>query len=106
VTGDAAGLQGNYSGSYGIGGLLDKFPGDMVNLTLSNETQQTVAVQGNYLVVGSTFAWDGFNPSDGNIHGIVAAQDSYVRVGSTLLIARETWNWIEFYCEFPDCFSP
>jgi hypothetical protein len=106
-TGDADGLTGTYTGVGDgpgeIGRVLEQFPGNMVNLTLSEESQPTVGVQGGHLVAGSTFDWDGFNLRDGNISGIVAAQDSYAYVGNTWLIARETWNWIGFVCQFPGC---
>jgi hypothetical protein len=78
----------------------------MVNLTLSNESQPIVGVQGNHLVVGSTFAWNGYNSRDGYLSGIVAAQDSYAYLGNTWLIAGETWTWISFDCQFPGCQGP
>jgi hypothetical protein len=108
--GNAAGLGGNYTGlgngSGGIGRLLGYFPGNMVNLTLSQESQPMVGVQGSHLVAGSTFSWYGFNSYDGDISGIVAAQDSYAHVGNTWLIASETWTWISFVCQFPGCHGP
>jgi hypothetical protein len=106
-TGDADGLTGTYTGVGDgpgeIGRVLEQFPGNMVNLTLSEESQPTVGVQGGHLVAGSTFDWDGFNSRDGNISGVVAAQDSFAYVGNTWLIARETWNWTGFDCQFPGC---
>lgn len=109
-TGQASGLGGNYTGtgneSGSIGRLLGTFPGNMVNLTLSEDSQPTVGVQGNSLVVGSTFSWNGFNSYDGNISGLVVAQDSFAYSGNTWLIAHETWTWISFVCQFPGCHGP
>jgi hypothetical protein len=106
-TGQAAGLAGNYTGSNNITRLLGAFPGKMVNLTVSNQDQPiVVGVERNYLVVSSTFDFYGFNPFDGNINGIITAQDSYTNVSNTWLIVRETWAWISFSCQFPGCLAP
>ena len=101
-TGEAAGLQGNYTGD-GIGRVLTTLLGHMTNFTLSNETQPIVGVQGRYWVVNSTFHWAGYSTVDGILTGTVAAEDSYVHVGNTWLIARETWTWTSFTCQFPGC---
>jgi hypothetical protein len=105
--GQLTGLAGNYTGSNNISRLLGVFPGRMVNLTLTNQNQPiVVGVQLNYLVVSSTFDFYGFDSFDGNINGIITAQDSYTSVSNTWLIARETWTWISFFCEFPGCNAP
>jgi len=105
-TGDAMGLQGNYTGmgngSGEIGRVFEYIPGSMINLTLSNENQTIVRVQGGYWV-NSTFDWAGYSSLAGPVGGSVAAQDSYVYVGNTWLIARETWTFLSFRCEFPSC---
>jgi hypothetical protein len=103
-TGEAAGQQGNYTGE-GIGRLLTTFLRYMTNFTLSNETQPLLGVQGRYWVVNSTFHWAGYSTVDGILTGTVAAEDSYVHVGNTWLIARETWTWLLFTCQYPDCFG-
>jgi hypothetical protein len=109
-TGQASGLGGNYTGtgngSGSIGRLLGTFPGNMVNLTLSEDSQPTVGIQGNSMVVGSTFSWNGFNSYDGNISGLVVAQDSFAYAGNIWLIAHETWTWVSFVCQFPGCHGP
>jgi len=105
-TGDAMGLQGNYTGigngSGEIGRVFEYIPGSMINLTLSNENQTIGGVQGGYWV-NSTFDWAGYSSLAGPVGGSVAAQDSYVYVGNTWLIARETWTFLSFSCEFPSC---
>lgn len=101
-TGEAAGLQGNYTGE-GIGRVLTTLLGHMVNFTLSNETQPLVGVQGRYWSVNSTFHWAGYSTVDGILTGTIAAEDSYVHVGDTWLIASETWTWLSFTCQFPAC---
>jgi len=109
-TGDTGGLAGNYigtgNGSGEFGGVLDYFLTDMVNLTVSNENQTIATFQGGHWVINSTFDWVAYNSDDGNISGIVAAQDSYAHVGNTWVIARETWNWLSLDCQFPACRSP
>ena len=101
-TGDAAGLVGNYTGN-AITGLITSVLRNMVNSTLSNETQPMVDVQGSYWVVNSTFHWAAYSRVDGNVGITIAAEDSYAHEGNTWLIARETWTWISFTCQYPGC---
>ena len=105
-TGDAAGLQGIYSGTYQISRLLDNFPGGMVNLTLSNGSPPIIGFQGSHWVIGSTMGWAGYNSYDGNINGIFSLQDTYANTGGTWLITNETWTGLDFYCPFPGCHGP
>jgi len=106
-TGAMPGLNGNYAGrgngSGEIGKVFEYFPGEMVNLTLTNENQTIAGVQGGYWIINSTFDWVGYIHNAGNISGIVSAQDSYSYVGNTWLIARETWNFAAFDCNIPAC---
>lgn len=103
-------LEGNYTGAGNglgeIGRALALFPGNTVNLTLSEESQTIVGAQGDRLVVGSTFSWYGFSSTAGNISGVIAAQDSYAYVGNTWLIARETWTWVSLDCQYPGGICP
>jgi len=105
-TGVATGLGGNYTGPGEIGSLLEQFPGNTVNLTLSEESQPIVGDLANHLVAGSTFSWYGFTSSDGIISGVIAAQDSYAHVSNMWLIARETWMWVSFDSQYPEGFPP
>jgi len=102
-TGMPGGLAGNYTGSNEIGPLLANFPGEMVNLTLSEVTQTPVLFEGGYWRVNSTFDWAGYSHIGGNVSGTIAAQDSYVHVGNSWLIASETWNFLRFFCIYPGC---
>jgi hypothetical protein len=105
-TGEAQGLAGNYTGSNEISPLLAFFPGKMVNLTVTIDNQTPVVLKGGYLAINSTFDFAGYSTVDGKISGTIAAEDSYTYVGSTWLIARETWNTLTFYCVFPACWGP
>jgi hypothetical protein len=105
-TGQAAGLQGNYTclgnGSGEIGKAFEYIPGSMINMTLSDENQTIEGAQGGYWV-NSTFDWAGCSSLAGPVGGSVAAQDWYVHVGNAWLIGRETWTFLSFRCEFPSC---
>jgi hypothetical protein len=103
-TGLVAGLVGNYSGSGDIEILFGSSFGKTVNFSVSNESQ-TVAPRGIYCVVNSTFNFSGNNQIEGNINASIAAQDAYVHVGNTWLIANETWNYLSFYDQFQN-FGP
>ncbi len=105
-TGVVPAMAGNYSGSNEIGTLLDDFPGVMANLTLSNESQTMSGVRAGYWIVNSTFGWSGYSSRDGFVNGVIDATDSYAQVGNTWLIARETWNSLDFNCQFPGCRFP
>jgi hypothetical protein len=106
-TGQAQPVAGNHTGSNEISTLLGIFPGQMENLTVTIDDQSPVVLKGDYLVIDSTFDFAGYSTVDGNIRGTIAAQDSYAHVGSSWLIARETWNILRFSgCEFPDCTVP
>jgi len=101
LTGDAMGLQGNYSTPYQIEKTLGYFLTGLDNLTLSNETVTTVGVQGSYWIINSTFNWSGYSSRVGASSGAVSLQDSYA-LGYTWLIARETWNFIGWEAQYPD----
>ena len=106
-TGNMPDLVGTYNGSNEIHALLnDSFPGDMVNLTLSNETQTMAGHQGRYWVVNSVFEWAGYSSRCGVVNGKIAAQDSYVYSNEAWLIARETWNSLVYNMVFPSCQFP
>jgi hypothetical protein len=99
-TGVVAGLTGNYSGAADIKILLGSFIGKFLNFSLSNE-YQSVGVKGNVSVINSTFNFQGYSSVVGQVNGTIAAQDVYEHVGSSWLIARETWNFAQFNEQFP-----
>jgi hypothetical protein len=99
--GQAGGLEGNYTGAEAMENLLKDFPGHMVNLTLSEEGQPIVGVQGGHMVAGSTFGWSGYTTIFGVVSGMVVAEDSYVHVGGAWLISEETWNYVMYNEQFP-----
>jgi hypothetical protein len=97
-TGAAAAGTGNYSGS-DIKILLGSFLTKFINFSLSNE-YQSIGVKGNVSVVNSTFDFQGYNAVVGKVKGAIVAQDVYEHVGSSWLIARETWNFTQFNEQF------
>jgi len=89
---------GNFTGG-NIRILLKSFAQGFYNYSLSNESQ-TIGAKGNYWVVNSTFDVDGYGGPVGNIDITIAAQDSYVHVGNSWLIARETWNFTKYDVQY------
>ena len=98
---EGSGDSGNYTGSKNITALLRPFltyhVGDLI---VSNETQ-TIGPDGSYWVVNSRFDFAGNSTLVGSFEGTIAAQDSYVHVGNTWLIAMETWNFLKYSEQFP-----
>lgn len=74
LTGLASGLAGNYTGSDAISPLLAFFPGKMVNLTVTIDSQTPVVLKGEYLVINSTFDFAGYSTVDGKISGTIAVR--------------------------------
>jgi hypothetical protein len=70
------------------------------DLLVSNETQ-TIGPDGSLWVVNSTFNFAGNSTLVGSFEGTIAAQDSYVHISNTWLIARETWNFLKYSEQFP-----
>ena len=100
-TGDAQGFAGNYSGSANIKILLGDFVGKSITFSLSNESQ-SVEVEGNVVVVNSTFSFSGVSPTFGAANGTIAARDVYEPAGgSSWLIASETWNFTQINGQLP-----
>ena len=98
--GEAPGLVGNYTGLLNIGILLGSFRDPFLNFSVSNETQ-IITPKGNLWIVNSTFDIHGYGSVVGNTDIAIAAEDSYVHVGNTWLIANETWNFLTFNMQFP-----
>jgi hypothetical protein len=98
--GEASGMVGNYTGQLNIGILLGSFREKFVNFSVSNESQ-TIAPKGNLWIVNSTFDIHAYGSVVGNTDMAIAAEDSYVHVGNTWLIANETWNFLTFNEQFP-----
>ena len=98
-TGVVAGLTGNYSGAGNIKILWGSFTGKLLNFSLSNE-YQSVGVTGGVPVVNSTFNFQGYSTIEGEVNGTVLAQDTYVHVGNSWLIAYEVWNFTQYYVQF------
>jgi hypothetical protein len=99
-TGSQAAGPGNYTGASDIKILWGSFIGKFTNFSLSNQ-YQSIRVEGNFSVVNSTFDFRGYNSVVGMVNGSVVAQDVYVNVGGSWLIARETWNFIQFNGQIP-----
>jgi hypothetical protein len=98
---EGSGDVGNYTGSKNITALLSAFLTHHVgDLLVSNETQ-TIGPDGSFWVVNSMFDFAGNSTLVGGFKGTIAAQDSYVHVGNTWLIAGETWNFITYIEQFP-----
>jgi hypothetical protein len=97
-TGDANGHDGNYTGG-NLRILLIGFTEGFDNYSLSNETQ-AIGAKGGFWLVNSAFDVDGFGGPVGNINITIDAQDSYVHVGSSWLIARETWNFTRYQVQY------
>jgi hypothetical protein len=93
-------MAGNYSGSANIKALWGSFVGRFVNFSVSDENQ-SIGVEGGAPVVNSTFDFRGYSVVGGNVTGSVIAQDVYVHVNSSWLIARETWSFTQFNGKFP-----
>ena len=98
-TGAVTGLVGNYYGTADIEILFGSFTGKFLNFSLSNN-YQSVGVKGNVSVVNSTFSFQGYSSVVGQVNGTIVAQDVYMHVGSSWLIARETWNFTQFDEQF------
>ena len=99
-TGAVTGLVGNYYGAADIEILFGSFTGKFLNFSLSNN-YQSVGAKGNVSVVNSTFSFQGYSSVVGQVNGMIVAQDVYEHVGSSWLIARETWNFAKFNEQFP-----
>jgi hypothetical protein len=99
-TGAEAAGTGNFSGSTDIGIKLKSFTGKLVNFSLS-DGYQSIGVKGDVSVVNSTLDFQGYSSVVGRVNGMIVAQDAYVHVGSSWLIARETWNFTQFNEQFP-----
>jgi len=89
---------GNYSGAREILMNLASFVGKFnSNFSLSNEYQSIGKIKGSdSWMVNSTFDIQGTDAAVGNVDGTVNAQDSYVHVNATWLIAWENWNFTRF----------
>lgn len=94
------GLTGTYSGMPNIEILWGSFIGKFVNFSVSNE-YQSIGVDGNVSMVNSTFDFHAYSSILGGVNGAVIAQDTYEHTGSSLLIAREVWNFTQFNEQFP-----
>jgi hypothetical protein len=94
-------LRGNYTGSQEISTLLGAFLTNAEDFLVTNETQ-TIGPEGNYWVVNSTFDFAGNSSTIGTFEGAIVAQESYVHVGNTWLIANEMWNFISYDSQFID----
>jgi hypothetical protein len=106
-TGVTWNLGGTYVGSKNISILLTILARSFFNFSLSDESQ-TIGAKGAYWMVNSTFNFDGdplystqYSSFYGKSNGMIAAQDSYVRIGNTWLIANETWDFMRFNCQCP-----
>ena len=98
-TGAEAAGTGNFSGSTDIGIKLKSFTGKLINFSLSDE-YQSMRVNGSVSVVNSKLDFQGYSSVVGGVNGTIVAQDVYVHVGSSWLIARETWNFTQFNEQF------
>lgn len=105
-TGQSTGLNGNHTGTESLSRLFGLFPGDMVNLTLSSQDSPVIGVEGGRVTAASTFNWNGFSTRDGFVSGEVVDQVSYAGVNGTWRIIAETWNWLQFDCQYPGCSGP
>jgi hypothetical protein len=95
---NADGLRGNYTRG-NIGELFGSFMNHMVNFSVSNESQ-TLAPEGGYWVVNSTFDIAGYSGLIGNFNGTIAAQDSHAHAGNTWLISSESWDHLQYYEQY------
>lgn len=94
------GLAGIYTGLPNIGILLGSFRGKFVNFSVSSESQ-TIAAKGGSGMVNSTLYISAYSTIVGKTSMVIAAEDSYVRVGDKWLIASETWTFLSFDEQFP-----
>ncbi|HVC27518.1 MAG TPA: hypothetical protein VND40_05100 [Nitrososphaerales archaeon] len=100
VRGVMPGLVGSYTGQSNISIFLGSFREKFLNFSVSNESQ-TIAPEGSYWVVNSTFEVHAYSSVVGNTDMAIAAEDSYAHVGNAWLIAHETWNFLKFDEQFP-----
>lgn len=108
--GQAAGLQGNYTGTSDIRILIAADISKTTLFFIANETQPSIQVEtmgsGDSVVsvvVNSTFNFRGESPVFGNINGTVSARTTFVpgSASGNWLISNETWNYLSYWVQYP-----
>jgi hypothetical protein len=98
------GCNGTYTGSTQVATLLGPMLNDQQYFLISNESQ-VITPLGRQWIVQSEFDFAGNStvshsanpPFGGSYYGMLVAQDNYVLVGGTWLIASETWEFLGLY---------
>jgi hypothetical protein len=98
------GCNGTYTGSTQLATLLGPMLNDQQYFLVSNESQVITPlgrqwiVQSEFNFAGNRTASHSVNPPfGGSYYGRLVAQDNYVLVGHTWLIASETWEFLGLY---------
>jgi len=100
VYNQSSGCEGTFTGSAQLAALLGPMLNDQQYFLVSNESQ-VINPTGGQWIVQSEFNFAGNStenhsanpPFGGSYEGMVVAQDNYILVGGTWLIASETWQF-------------